>query len=412
MRHRPRSRPAAPAASSRSPGDGPGAGEPCRSCGAALGAPVLDLGSQPVSEFEPTGPGAEAAERRPLRLHCCPACGLVQLGREGPEPARAGHGHGSAFSSTVSAHVGARVAELGRLAGLGPGALVVDVAAGDGAALAAFATTGAEVLGLDAEPAVLPGAVAHLGRRAQLVLVDHALAHLDDFDGMIAALASVVAADGLIAIEAHHVLGLLQDGAFDIVSHPHRTYLALGALERALARHGLVAVSAGRSALHGGSFSVVVRPVAAGIRADSSIAALRAVEASAGLAEPETYRPLAARASAVREELRAAVEAARAAGEIVAAYGASSRGLTLLGYAGLTRREIAFVADRDPAKAGRVLAGTGIPVRPAEAIEAERPDVVLILPWPIAPEIARQLRQIAGWSGRLVVALPAFAEVA
>jgi len=390
----------------------PVGGGPCRSCATPLGDPVLDLGAQPIAEFEPTGQAAEPVERRPLRLHCCPACGLVQLGRDGPEPARDGHGHGGAFSTTVTEHVNARVAELGRLARLGPGDLVVDVATGDGAALAGFARAGAEVIGLDREPAALPGAVAQLGRTARLVLVDHALAHLDDFDGMIAALATIVTADGLIAIEAHHVLGLLEDGAFDIVSHPHRTYLALGALEPALARHGLAAVSAARSPLHGGSFSVIVRPIAAGIAADPSVAALRAIEAGAGLSDPAAYRPLAARAEAVRSELRSAVRAALAEGALIAAYGASSRGLTLLGFAGLTRGEIAFVADRDPAKAGRVLAGTGIPVRPAEAIEEDRPDLVLILPWPIAPEIARQLRAAPGWSGRLVVALPAFAEIA
>ncbi len=402
----------------------------CRSCAGQLGQPVLDLGRQPIAEFEDIGSDPGEARRRPLRLHCCSNCGLVQLGREGPEPASDAHGHGAAFSSTVGAHQAGRIDELIEAARIGPGRLVLDVAAGHGAALAAFHAAGAATLGFDTDPrrvaravgagldvrlldgpASLPAALSGLGQRADLVLVDHALAHSDDFDGLIAGLAAVVDPAGIIAIEAHHVLGLLEDGAFDIVSHPHRTYLSLGALEHALARHGLLAASAARSALHGGSFSVVARPAATGRSADASVIELRDLEAAARVTEPAAYRPLADRAQLVRTELRRFLETTHAEGQSVAGYGASSRALTLLGFAGVTDREIAFIADRDPAKIGRALAGTGIPVRSPEVIGAKRPAWVLILPWPIAPEIAAQLAEVAAWGGRFVTALPAFHEV-
>jgi SAM-dependent methyltransferase len=405
-------------------------GGACRSCTGPLGEALLDLGPQPVSEFEDRNPEAGPTERRPLRLHCCPACGLVQLGREGPEPPSDAHGHGGAFSSTVAAHAAARVAGLIRLGAIGPGRLVVDVAAGDGTALVAFRAAGAAVIGFDTDPtrvqeaaqagldvrglsgpADLPAALASLDRRADLVLVDHALAHGDDFDGLIAGLAAAVDPDGIIAIEAHHVLGLLEEGAFDIVSHPHRTYLALGALEHSLTRHGLIAVDTARSPLHGGSFSAIVRPVGTDRKAGPSVIALRQIEIAAGVEDPAAYRQLDQRAQATRTDLGLFLAGARAEGKTVAGYGASSRGLTLLGFARVTNREISFVADRDPAKAGRFLAGTGIRVRPPEAIDAERPDWVLILPWPIAPEIARELRAVREWGGRFAVALPEVREV-
>ena len=408
----------------------PAAGGVCRSCASPLGQPLLDLGPQPVAEFDDLVSDPGLTERRPLRLHCCATCGLAQLGREGPEPASDAHGHGGAFSPTVAAHAAARVAELIRVAGVGPGRLVVDIAAADGAGLAACRDAGATVIGFDTDPvrvgraveagldvralagpADLPAALAGLGRRAQLVVADHALAHVDDFDGLIAGLAGVVDPDGVIAIEAHHVLGLLDDGAFDIVSHPHRTYLALGALEHALARHGLLAVDAERSELHGGSFSVLVRPIGAGRRAGPSVIALRELEIAAGVADPTAYRSLAERAETVRADLRLFLEGTLAEGATVAAYGASSRGLTMLGFAGITNREIAFVGDRDPAKVGRFLAGTGIPVRAPDEIAAARPDWTLILPWPIAPEIAQQLHSVRKWGGRFVVALPQVHEI-
>ncbi len=403
----------------------------CRSCASPIGPVLLDLGPQPIAEFDDAGDEPDRAERRPLRLHCCGTCGLVQLGREGPEPASNAHGHGAAFSSTVTAHGSARLAELIRAAGIGPGRLVVDLAAADGAALAACREAGAEVIGFETDrnrvdrailagldvralpgPAHLPAALTRLGRRADLVIADHALAHVDDLDGLVAGLAAVVQPEGMIAIEAHHVLGLLEDGAFDIISHPHRTYLGLTALEHALARHGLAVVDAARSPLHGGSFSAIVRPVVANAVAGPAVAALRALEAAAGVTLPASYEELAGRAGLVRLDLRQLLEAALARGETVAGYGASSRALTLLGFAGITRREIAFIADRDPLKTGRYLAGTGIPVRSPDAISTERPDWIVILPWPIAPEIAQQLASVHAWGARFVVGLPNVHEIA
>lgn len=408
----------------------PAGADGCRSCAGPLGPVLLDLGEQPIVEFEDTPDPSPAGARRPLRLHCCATCGLVQLGREGAEPPSAGHGHGAAFSTTVSAHVAARIAGLIEEAGVGPGRLVVDVAAADGAMLAACRRAGAEVIGFDTDPARvaraahagldvrllagpadLPAALAALGRRAQLVIVDHALAHGDDFDGLVAGLATSVDPDGMIAIEAHHVLGLLADGAFDIVSHPHRTYLGLAALEYALARHGLVVVAAGRAALHGGSLWATVRTAGGGRAPGPAVLGLRALEAAAGVADPASYLVLAERAGSVRSGLRRFLAGALERGESVAGYGASSRGMTLLGFAGITNREMAFVADRDPAKQGRFLAGTGIPVDSPDAISDRRPAWIVILPWPIAGEIADQLAGARTWGGRFVAALPELREI-
>jgi hypothetical protein len=36
----------------------------------------------------------------------------------------------------------------------------------------------------------------------------------------------------------------------------------------------------------------------------------------------------------------------------------------------------------------------------------ERPDVVLILPWSLAPEITRQMAQVTSWGGRFAVPIP------
>ena len=43
---------------------------------------------------------------------------------------------------------------------------------------------------------------------------------------------------------------------------------------------------------------------------------------------------------------------------------------------------------------------------PVEAIDAARPDYVLILPWNLRKEIVAQMRHIGEWGGKFVVPIP------
>src|SRR6266481_3907548 len=61
------------------------------------------------------------------------------------------------------------------------------------------------------------------------------------------------AAGGAVAVEFHHAARLLTETQFDLICHPHRTYLSVAALVRAFARHGLTTLDAAEIAVHGGS---------------------------------------------------------------------------------------------------------------------------------------------------------------
>jgi hypothetical protein len=50
-------------------------------------------------------------------------------------------------------------------------------------------------------------------------------------------------------------------------------------------------------------------------------------------------------------------------------------------------------------------------VRPVEAIDAERPDTILILPWNLREEVAAQLQHTRAWGARLYVAVPRVEEI-
>jgi hypothetical protein len=47
-----------------------------------------------------------------------------------------------------------------------------------------------------------------------------------------------------------------------------------------------------------------------------------------------------------------------------------------------------------------------IPILPVSAIDAARPDYLLILPWNLKSEIIAQLRNVADWGCKFIVPIP------
>lgn len=100
-----------------------------------------------------------------------------------------------------------------------------------------------------------------------------------------------------------------------------------------------------------------------------------------GLTSLATYRWFADRVDQVRRALLAFLDECRQEGRIVVAYGAPSRGNTLVNSAGTTGADVAFAADRSPEEQGSYLPGSRIPIFGPGRVAEVRPDFLLILTW-------------------------------
>jgi hypothetical protein len=233
------------------------------------------------------------------------------------------------------------------------------------------------------------------------------LAHVPDVNDFVAGLALLAGKDGVVSIEAPHLLSLIAGMQFDTIYHEHFFYWSLHAMARVLAAHGLAVMRVERLPTHGGSLRVFASAAPRG--AADQLAAIRSAEAAALLDRAAGYAGFGAKVGAVLDGLRRHLRDGPS--RRIAAYGAAAKGNTLLNAAGITAGDIAMVADRNPAKQGRLLPGSRIPVVTPEALMEFRPDDVLILPWNIAGEIAGELRGINAWGGRLLVAVPRLTTV-
>ena len=146
---------------------------------------------------------------------------------------------------------------------------------------------------------------------------------------------------------------------------------------------------------------------AAGPRPTSAtVASALGAEDARGLFAPATYDAFRGRVEALRARLRTEIDALRAQGKRVAAYGAPAKGMTLLAYCGFGPTEIAYVVDRSPLKQGRFTPGTGIPIVAPEHLAADPADVLLVLAWNYLDEIAEQQADFVRRGGRFLVPIP------
>jgi len=426
----------------------PGA-EICRFCGAPLDLVLLDLGELPLANSYLDADQVERPEPRwPLVPRVCERCFLVQIPElESAEAIFTDYAYFASYSDSWLAHCERYALRAIERFGLSGASRVVEAASNDGYLLQFFARAGIPVLGIEPAANVAAAAeargietrraffgealarqLASAGIAADLFVANNVLAHVPDLNDFVRGIYGVLAPNGTATLEFPHLLRLLDEGQFDTIYHEHFSYFSLGTVMRVFAAHGLDLYDVEELPTHGGSLRIYARraappsprPAGAGgggaggakERAASDaggrarVESLLARELAAGLETRSAYQAFAARAREVRDELVVFLRAARSDGKTVVGYGAPAKGNTLLCWSNVGPDLLPFTVDRSPHKQGRFLPGSHLPVRAPEDLLAARPDYVLILPWNLRDEIAGQMRAIAEWGGRFVVAVP------
>ncbi|MGH7504041.1 MAG: methyltransferase domain-containing protein [Longimicrobiales bacterium] len=399
---------------------------PCLVCGRDTVEPFLDLGSTALANRFLTEQELAGPERRyPLVVGYCLACSHVQLtGRVPPDDMFTEYLYVSSASETLKTHF----ADLSRLLidrfALGSRDLVIDIGCNDGTLLHSFASRGVRTLGVDpaanlaqlAGPAGGQRLTAFFGSetadriveqwgRAMLVTATNTFPHIPDLFDFLTGLDKVLAPGGAFVVEAHYLVDLLEQLAFDTVYHEHVSYWALWPMMRLFELHGFQVVRAERIPLHHGQLRVTVQRLREGVP-DASVARLLAQEHALGIQRRETYELFAERVRRLREQLLDALARLRADGARIAAYGAPAKGSTLLEYLGIGRETLAYIVDRSPLKQGRYTPGSHIPIVPVERLMQDRPDYVLLLAWNFADEVLAQQAAYREAGGRFIIPVP------
>ena len=384
----------------------------------------------PPSNAYLTADGLSAPEPvYPLRLKLCTECWLLQTEDYVPREHLFGadYAYFSSVSRTWLEHSERFVKHVTERFGLDAHSMVAEVASNDGYLLQFLqrdgipcygieptlsTATAARKLGLSVVTEFFGESVAHelvsKNRGADLLIANNVLAHVPDLNDFIAGMKVLLRPQGVITVEVPHVQSLVSKNQFDSVYHEHFSYWSLMAAEHAFERQGLHIFDVDVLPTHGGSLRLYIQHEDASRHADSArLSSLKVSEQAAGLHTVSAYRGLQDCAENTRRALLDFLKTAQAANKTVGGYGAAAKGNTLLNFGNIGPDLIPWVVDANPAKQGKYLPGSHIPICDESRIKQAQPDYILILPWNIKQEIMAQLSYAQEWDATFVTAIPA-----
>jgi SAM-dependent methyltransferase len=401
----------------------------CRHCHAALKLTLLDLGTAPPSNAYLSFAALQSPERWfPLRVLVCERCWLVQTEdfADANELFDAQYAYFSSFSSSWLAHAERYVGEMISRFELDRNAHVVEIAANDGYLLQFVKARGIPCTGVEPTASTAAAArakgidiieeffgtelatrLAARGLQADLIAANNVLAHVPDINDFAAGIRILLKPDGVASFEFPQLAKLMAQNQFDTVYHEHFSYLSLTSVKRIFESQGLAVFDVAELDTHGGSLRVFTqRAEVMAHNACPAVDVLLGREASVGTETSGYYSGFQVRTEKIKDDFVAFLIDAKRRGFSVGAYGAAAKGNTLSNFAGVKSDLIAFVADRNPAKIGRFLPGSRIPIVTEEHIRQIKPHYLVIFPWNLKNEIMAQLEYVRAWGGKFVIAVP------
>lgn len=398
----------------------------CLLCGLQTVEEFLDLGYTALANKFLTYEELSLAELTyPLRVGFCHTCHHVQLTDiVAPKAMFEDYLYISSASDTLKSHLYGLSDNVVERYRLGPKDLVIDIGCNDGTLLTGFRRHGVRVAGIDpaanlAELAQGSGIDRYVGffsaRTAQdifqrwgaatVITATNTFPHIPKLQDFAAGLQTALAPGGVFVIEAHYLMDLIEQGAFDTIYHEHVSYWGLGPMVRLFKQVGMEVVDVERVPIHHGQVRVFVQRRGEGT-VQPSVAQLLETEQSLEMHKFSTYQAFAQKTQRIKADLHAKLRELHDQGKRLAGYGAPAKGNTLLSFLEIGPETLNYIADRSVLKQGRYTPGLHIPVVPPERLLSDQPDYVLLLAWNFVDEIIEQQAEYRKRGGKFMVPVP------
>jgi len=400
----------------------------CRMCDGTDLVKVMSLApTPPGNNFLKQSELENPEPRYPLDLYFCNGCNHVQLGHV-VDPKilfQNNYPYVSATSSLFVKHLQDYASDMVKKFGIKQGSLISDIGSNDGTCLRFFKDKGMKVLGVDpavsiAETATKAGietvrdffsfALAQTMREkygpAAFITSHNACAHIDHLDDVVHGVSHWLKDDGVFVVEVGYLVDVYSNLWFDTIYHEHLDYHTVGPFKKLFARMGMEIISVQRVSPQGGSIRVMVQKVGGPYIVDDTVQALINLEHKMELDIPATFKRFSQRIETVGMQLRTLMRTLKSQNKTIAAFGATTKGTTLLSSLGVGADSLDFIVDDNPLKQGLFSPMFHIPVFPADELYRKRPDYVLILAWNFAQPIMAKHQSYVEQGGRFILPMP------
>ncbi|HVV39395.1 MAG TPA: methyltransferase domain-containing protein [Candidatus Paceibacterota bacterium] len=406
----------------------------CRISGEPL-IPLFSLGALHLSDFLPAGT-EPTSPKVPLDMCLAPVSGLVQLAHTAPfEKMYERYWYRSGINESMVAELRDIATSVTKQMRVGKDDVWIDIGCNDGTLLS-FLPTDAIRIGYDPNDyKELSQPHANLivndyfnakafkssvyGNRKAKVITSIAMFYdLEDPHAFVKDVTEVLDKDGLWVIQMSYLPLMLEQLAFDNICHEHLQYYSLSSLKFLLDAHKLEIVDCQLNDVNGGSFRIYIRKAGADPAAFASapyrdvakyrVNSILQHEKTLNLTEVDTYLNFFKKASDLRDQTLAFLRTEKEKGKKIWAYGASTKGNTLLQWWGIDNTLVDGIAERSSPKFGLKTPGSNIPISSEEDMRKANPDYLLVLPWHFIDSFVRREQEFLNGGGAFIVPCPRF----
>lgn len=399
----------------------------CRSCGTPLDK-EFSLGNMYVSNFIGADASSEGYLRSDINLTQCNHCGLFQLDESvDPNLLYKNYWYKSGINASMRDALALIAHEAVNSVKINDGDIFLDIACNDGTLLSKVVDPKMKKIGVD------PSNVAkvdngtlindyfsadsyylHESKRAKIVTCVAMFYDLDDPRNFLRDVRKVLRGDGIFVVQMSYTPLMFKQLAFDNMCAEHVCYYDLRSLEYVLNAAGFQIVDCTLNDVNGGSFRVFCMKDDADVtkfrsQPQRDVAKMR-FEA---LKEYETRNSsdeisFGAKILNLKQRVHKFIKEKTDYHAEIYAYGASTKGNTLLQYFGLDNTMIKAAVERNPDKVGLKTVGTEIPIISEDQMRENPPDYLLILPWHFINEFKVREEEYLKNGGKFIVPCPEF----
>ena len=224
--------------------------------------------------------------------------------------------------------------------------------------------------------------------------------------------------NGVWVLQLSYTPLMIKQLAFDNICHEHVYYYSLFNIQKIFKECGIDIVDVQLNDTNGGSFRIYCMKENSdktkfGTQPYRDVCKFRVeslleYEKSLKLDSPITWFNFFKNINELKEKTVSFIKEEKNKGKKIWAYGASTKGNTLLQYFGLDDTLIDGIAERSPYKFGLKTVGTNIPIFSEEEMRKETPDYLLVLPWHFINEFVERESEFLNSGGKFIVPCPKF----
>lgn len=230
--------------------------------------------------------------------------------------------------------------------------------------------------------------------------------------------ANIIDDGGVFILQMSYTPLMIEQLAFDNICHEHVWYYSLFNIKKMLNDVGFKVFNCELNDVNGGSFRVYstldtehIKNIGTQQYRDISnyrVNSILEYEKTLNLNHELTWNSFFNRIEDLKYKVIEFIKEEKAKGKKVWAYGASTKGNTLLQYFNLDHNLIDGIADRSPYKWGLNTVGTNIPIYSEDEMRKQNPDYLLVLPWHFINEFVAREEDFLKNGGTFIIPCPKF----